>query len=108
MKLEALKSLPNEFESTSGPVEAPAGITAVTEVELIPVTEVKALRPILTEFTPSSPTPVIVTTVPAGPDEGENEEMLGAAVAVELHAGAEAIAISEGREEVGAAAAGTK
>ena len=108
VKLKALKSLPNEFESTSGPLVAPAGITAVTEVELTPVTEVKALRPILTEFTPSSPSPVIVTTVPTGPDDGENEEMLGAAVAVELHAGAEAIAISEGREEVGAAAAGTK
>ena len=107
MKFEALKSLPNELESTKGPLVAPAGITAVTEVELMPVTEVKALRPILTEFTPSSPTPVIVTTVPTGPEDGVNEVMLGTAVAVELQATGASIAISVGREETGAAVAGT-
>ncbi len=108
MKLEALTALPNELATTSGPLVAPAGITAVTEVELTPVTEVSALRPILTALTPSSPTPVIVTSVPTGPEVGENEVMLGTAVAVELQAGVVAMAISVGREDVGAAAAGTK
>ena len=108
VKLAALTALPNELATTSGPLVAPAGITAVTDVELTPATEVRALRPILIALTPSSPTPVIVTSVPTGPEVGENEVMLGTAVAVELHAGGEAMAISVGREDVGAAAAGTK
>ena len=108
MKFEELKSLPNELVITRGPLVAPAGITAVTEVELTPVTEVRALLPIFTEVTPSRPTPVIVTTVPAPPEEGEKLVIEGTAVAVELQEGVELTAISEGRDETGAAAAGTK
>lgn len=108
MKFEELKSLPNELVTTKGPLVVPAGTTAVTEVELIPVTEVRALLPIFTEVTPSSPTPVIVTIVPAPPEDGVKLVIDGTAVAVELHEGVELTAISEGRAETGAAAAGTK
>lgn len=108
MKIEELKSLPNELVTTRGPLVAPAGITPVSEVELTPVTEVRALLPIFTEVTPSSPTPVIVTTVPAPPEDGEKLVIEGTAVAVELQDGVELIAISVGRDETGAAAVGTK
>ena len=86
---------------------APAGITAVTEVELTPVTEVRTFLPIFTEVTPSRPTPVIVTTVPTPPDDGVKLVMDGAAVAVELQETGVSIAISVGRVETGAEEAGT-
>ena len=108
MKFEELKSLPNELVITRGPLVAPAGITAVTEVELTPVTEVRALLPIFTEVTPSRPTPVIVTTVPAPPEDGVKLVIEGTAVAVALQATGALTAISVGRVETGAAAAGTK
>lgn len=108
MKLEEPKSDPAELETRIGPEIAPAGITAVTDVELTPVTEFMAFRPIFTESTPSSPSPVIVIMVPTGPELGENEVITGALVAEELQGVEVAIAISEGRDEVGGAAAGTK
>ena len=100
-------SLPNELVTTRGPLVAPAGITAVTEVELTPVTEVRTFLPIFTEVTPSRPTPVIVTTVPTPPDDGVKLVMDGAAVAVELQETGVSIAISVGRVETGAEEAGT-
>jgi hypothetical protein len=49
----------------------------LTDVELIPMTEVKFFRPIFITLTPSIPVPVIVTTVPTGPEMGEIPVIVG-------------------------------
>jgi len=59
----------------------PAGVTAVTVVELTTLTEVAATPPIVTELVPVRFVPVIVIAVPpvVGPTFGETDEIVGAA-----------------------------
>ena len=59
----------------------PAGVTAVTVVELTTLTEVAATPPIVTELVPVKFVPVIVIAVPpvVGPTFGETDEIVGAA-----------------------------
>ena len=102
-----MKSLPNELLTKIGPVVAPAGITPLTDVELIPVIDVSAFRPILITSTPFIPVPVIVTTVPTGPEDGEMPVMVGPIEGAMLQPVADAIAISVGIVETGAAGSGT-
>ena len=60
---------------------APAGVTAVTVVELTTLTEVAATPPIVTELVPVRFVPVIVIAVPpvVGPTFGEIDEIVGPA-----------------------------
>lgn len=83
-------------------------MTPLTEVELMPVTEVRFLRPILIVSTPSMPVPEIVTTVPTGPEVGEIPVMVGPIDGLRLHPFEIATAICVGEFETGAAASGTK
>ena len=59
----------------------PAGVTAVTVVELTTLTEVAATPPIVTELAPVKFVPVIVIAVPplVGPTFGETDEIVGPA-----------------------------
>ena len=59
----------------------PAGVTAVTVVELTTLTEVAATPPIVTELAPVKFVPVIVIAVPplVGPTFGETDEIVGVA-----------------------------
>ena len=59
----------------------PAGVTAVTVVELTTLTEVAATPPIVTELVPVRFVPVIVIAVPpvVGPTFGETDEIVGPA-----------------------------
>ena len=59
----------------------PAGVTAVTVVELTTLTEVAATPPIVTELAPVRFVPVIVIAVPplVGPTFGETDEIVGVA-----------------------------
>jgi hypothetical protein len=60
-----------------GPVRAPVGTVAVSEVLETAVNEA-LVPPKATCVVPVKPVPVIVTFVPAGPPVGVNEEMVGA------------------------------
>ena len=57
----------------------PAGVTAVTVVELTTLTEVAATPPIVTELVPVKFVPVIVIAVPpaVGPVFGLTDEIVG-------------------------------
>jgi hypothetical protein len=99
---------PRELLTNIGPELAPAGIVPVTEVEVRPVIFVRFSKPILTVSTPSKPVPVIVTSVPTGPDDGEIPEIFGFATALVLQAFDVAIAIWVGVVETGAVGAATK
>jgi hypothetical protein len=57
----------------------PAGVTAVTVVELTTLTEVAATPPIVTELAPVKFVPVIVIVVPpeSGPVFGLTDEIVG-------------------------------
>ena len=57
----------------------PAGVTAVTVVELTTLTEVAATPPIVTELAPVKFVPVIVIAVPpaVGPVFGLTDEIVG-------------------------------
>ena len=59
----------------------PAGVTAVTVVELTTLTEVAATPPIVTELVPVRFVPVIVITVPplVRPTFGDTDEIVGVA-----------------------------
>ena len=59
----------------------PAGVTAVTVVELTTLTEVAATPPIVTELAPVRFVPVIVIAVPPAvePVAGETKEIVGGA-----------------------------
>jgi hypothetical protein len=62
-------------------VPAPAGVTAVIEVDETTVTLVAAVPPIVTPVAPVKPVPVIVTDVPpaVGPELGEIALTVGGA-----------------------------
>ena len=62
----------------------PAGVTAVTVVELTTLTEVAATPPIVTELVPDKFVPVIVIAVPplVGPVGGLTDEIVGGAIYV--------------------------
>jgi hypothetical protein len=62
--------------TVTGPVTAPTGTLAVIVVSETTVKSVDML-PMLTQWAPVKPVPVIVTGVPTGPDEGENAEIVG-------------------------------
>ena len=59
----------------------PAGVVAVSEVELTKVTTVAAVPPIVTEVSPVKSVPVMVTDCPpvSGPDDGLMDVTVGAA-----------------------------
>ena len=59
----------------------PAGVTAVTVVELTTLTDVAATSSIVTELVPVRFVPVIVIAVPpvVGPTFGETDEIVGPA-----------------------------
>ena len=59
----------------------PAGVIAVSEVELTTVTTVAAVPPIVTEVAPVKSVPVMVTACPpvSGPDDGLMDVTVGAA-----------------------------
>ena len=68
------------IDTVSAPI-VPAGVTAVTVVELTTLTEVAATPPIVTELEPVRFVPVIVIAVPplVGPTFGETDEIVGPA-----------------------------
>ncbi len=59
----------------------PAGVVAVSEVELTTVTAVAAVPPMVTAVAPVKPVPVMVTDCPpaSGPDDGLMDVTVGAA-----------------------------
>ena len=59
----------------------PAGVVAVSEVELTTVTAVAAVPPMVTAVAPVKPVPVMVTDCPpaSGPNDGLTDVTLGAA-----------------------------
>jgi hypothetical protein len=103
-----LKSLPAELDTKIGPVVAPAGITPVTVVASITVTEVKFLRPIFMTSTPVMPVPVIVTVVPTGPDDGDMPVMNGPIIGLIVTPFDIATAICVGVLDTGAVVSATK
>src|SRR3954454_25145547 len=77
-KFDALVAGPPVAATRIRPVEASVGTTAWIEVLL--ATEYDAATLLnATEVTPVKPDPAIETTVPSGPDVGENDEIEGAA-----------------------------
>ena len=75
---------PAVVNTTSTAPAALAGVTTVTEVALTFVSEVPAVPPNVTLVVPTKFVPVIVTVVePAvGPETGESDVIVGAAIYV--------------------------
>jgi hypothetical protein len=77
VKVEPLVVVPTEFVMAIEPLVAPFGTVAVIEPLLVTVNV--ALTPLnFTKLEEKKFEPVMVTVVPAGPDDGVNEAMVGA------------------------------
>lgn len=83
MKSPADVAVSTPTETLIRPVVAPSGTTAVSELAEAAATSASAApnRTVLPAGCGSKPAPWMVTAVPAAPDVGEKEEMLGAPTA---------------------------
>lgn len=81
VKFDVLVAVPCEEVTLIGPVVAPAGTVALSDVDDTGVMLVAAVVLNLTDVTPVRAVPVIVTTVPTGPVAGVKPLMVGAAKA---------------------------
>jgi hypothetical protein len=77
VKLAPLAAEPPEVVTPIWPLVAPAGTVAFTEVAETTVTAAAAL-PLKVTDAPAKFAPIIVTTVPAGPETGEKDVTIGA------------------------------
>jgi len=75
-----LDDMPVGVVTLIGPVVAPAGTVALSDVGLTVVIEFDATPLNLTALTPTKLAPVIVTTDPTGPLPGENDPIPGGAI----------------------------
>lgn len=74
--------MPSGVVTVMAPVFAPEGTFTVIFVSVGDVGTTDAPLPNLTEVAPASPEPVIVTSVPTGPEVGEIDVIVGPAVVV--------------------------
>jgi hypothetical protein len=78
-KLKTLDAVPPGVMTAIGPVVAPTGTVAVTIASLTKTKPDEAVPLKWTATEPVKPVPLIVTTVPTGPEVGLNATMVGAA-----------------------------
>lgn len=78
------------------PLEAPVGTVVVIRVSLTTVNTAATEPPNLTDVAPVNPEPLIVTSVPTGPEVGEIDVIAGAAVAVDTVKLAELVPVPAG------------
>ena len=84
VKFAVLVALPLRVMTEICPVVAPAGTIAVICVELLTV-NVANVPLKATEVVPTKFVPLMVTTVPTGPEVGENDVIVGATGAVTVN-----------------------